>query len=206
MAILRSVDELERIYGEFGAVGEASTAKVTDHVTPHYRRFIAAAPFVSLATVGPDGLDCSPRGDRPGFVRVADPTTLLLPDRRGNNRIDSLRNVVRDPRVGLMFLIPGIGNALRVNGRAAIDDDPELCASFAVDGKAPRTVMVIRVGEVYFQCARALIRSGLWRVDAQVDPKSLPSPGEILAELSEGRVGGAAYDEAWAERARRTMW
>ncbi len=206
MAILRSVDELERIYGEFGAVGEASTAKVTDHVTPHYRRFIAAAPFVSLATVGPDGLDCSPRGDRPGFVRVADPTTLLLPDRRGNNRIDSLRNVVRDPRVGLMFLIPGIGNALRVNGRAAIDDDPELCASFAVDGKAPRTVMVIRVGEVYFQCARALIRSGLWRVDAQVDPRSLPSPGEILAELSEGRVGGAAYDEAWAERARRTMW
>ncbi|SEO75165.1 hypothetical protein SAMN04487843_103349 [Methylobacterium sp. ap11] len=206
MAILRSVDELERIYGEFGAVGEASTAKVTDHVTPHYRRFIAAAPFVSLATVGPDGLDCSPRGDRPGFVRVADPTTLLLPDRRGNNRIDSLRNVVRDPRVGLMFLIPGIGNALRVNGRAAIDDDPELCASFAVDGKAPRTVMVIRVGEVYFQCARALIRSGLWRADAQVDPKSLPSPGEILAELSEGRVGGAAYDEAWAERARRTMW
>lgn len=206
MAILRSVDDLERIYGEFGAVGEASTAKVTDHVTPHYRRFIAAAPFVSLATVGPDGLDCSPRGDRPGFVRVADPTTLLLPDRRGNNRIDSLRNVVRDPRVGLMFLIPGIGNALRVNGRAAIDDDPELCASFAVDGKAPRTVMVIRVGEVYFQCARALIRSGLWRADAQVDPRSLPSPGEILAELSEGRVGGAAYDEAWAERARRTMW
>ncbi|MEE8628903.1 MULTISPECIES: pyridoxamine 5'-phosphate oxidase family protein [Methylobacterium] len=206
MAILRSVDDLERIYGEFGAVGEASTAKVTDHVTPHYRCFIAAAPFVSLATVGPDGLDCSPRGDRPGFVRVADPTTLLLPDRRGNNRIDSLRNVVRDPRVGLMFLIPGIGNALRVNGRATIDDDPELCASFAVDGKAPRTVMVIRVGEVYFQCARALIRSGLWRVDARVDPRSLPSPGEILAELSEGRVGGAAYDEAWAERARRTMW
>ncbi len=206
MAILRCVDDLERIYGEFGAVGEASTAKVTDHVTPHYRRFIAAAPFVSLATVGPDGLDCSPRGDRPGFVRVADPTTLLLPDRRGNNRIDSLRNVVRDPRVGLMFLIPGIGNALRVNGRATIDDDPELCASFAVDGKAPRTVMVIRVGEVYFQCARALIRSGLWRVEAQVDPRSLPSPGEILAELSEGRVGGAAYDEAWAERARRTMW
>lgn len=206
MAILRSVDDLERIYGEFGAVGEASTAKVTDHVTPHYRRFIAAAPFVSLATVGPDGLDCSPRGDRPGFVRVADPSTLLLPDRRGNNRIDSLRNVVRDPRLGLMFLIPGIGNALRVNGRAAIDDDPELCASFAVDGKAPRTVMVIRVGEVYFQCARALIRSGLWRVDARVDPRSLPSPGDILAELSEGRVGGAAYDEAWAERARRTMW
>jgi len=206
MAILETVADLERVYGDLGAVGEASTVKVADHITPHYRTFIAAAPFVSLATVGPEGLDCSPRGDRPGFVRVADPTTLLLPDRRGNNRIDSLRNVVRDPRVGLMFLIPGVGNALRVNGRAVIDDDPDLCASFAVDGKPPRTVMVIRVGEVYFQCARALIRSGLWRADAQVDPKSLPSPGEILAGLSEGRVGGTAYDEAWAERARQTLW
>ncbi len=206
MATLETVADLERVYGDLGAVGEASTVKVADHITPHYRTFIAAAPFVSLATVGPEGLDCSPRGDRPGFVRVADPTTLLLPDRRGNNRIDSLRNVVRDPRVGLMFLIPGVGNALRVNGRAVIDDDPDLCASFAVDGKPPRTVMVIRVGEVYFQCARALIRSGLWRADAQVDPKSLPSPGEILAGLSEGRVGGTAYDEAWAERARQTLW
>ncbi len=176
MAILETVADLERVYGDLGAVCEASTVKVADHITPHYRTFIVAAPFVSLATVGPEGLDCSPRGDRPGFVRVADPTTLLLPDRRGNNRIDSLRNVVRDPRVGLMFLIPGVGNALRVNGRAVIDDDPDLCASFAIDGRAPRTVMVIRVGEVYFQCARALIRSGLWRADAQVDPKSLPSP------------------------------
>ncbi|KTS27602.1 pyridoxamine 5'-phosphate oxidase [Methylobacterium indicum] len=206
MAILETVADLERVYGDPGAVGEASTVKVADHITPHYRTFIAAAPFVSLATVGPEGLDCSPRGDRPGFVRVADPTTLLLPDRRGNNRIDSLRNVVRDPRVGLMFLIPGVGNALRVNGRAVIDDDADLCASFAIDGRAPRTVMVIRVEEVYFQCARALIRSGLWRADAQVDPKSLPSPGQILAGLSEGRVGGTAYDEAWAERARQTLW
>ncbi|KMO14285.1 pyridoxamine 5'-phosphate oxidase family protein [Methylobacterium platani] len=206
MAILETVADLERVYGAFGAVGEASTAKVTDHITPHYRRFIDAAPFAALATSGPEGLDCSPRGDRPGFVRVADPRTLLLPDRRGNNRIDSLRNVVRDPRVGLMFLIPGIGNALRVNGRAAIEDDADLCASFAVEGKAPRTVMVIRVGEVYFQCARALIRSGLWRAEAQVDPGTLPTPGQILAELSDGRVGGETYDGTWAERARQTMW
>lgn len=203
MAILETVAELERVYG---AVGEASTAKVADHITPHYRRFIEVAPFAALATSGPEGLDCSPRGDRPGFVRVADPRTLLLPDRRGNNRIDSLRNVIRDPRVGLMFLIPGIGNALRVNGRAAIDDDADLCASFAVDGKAPRTVMVIRVGEVYFQCARALIRSGLWRDEARIDPKTLPTPGQILAEMSEGRVGGESYDAAWAERAKQTMW
>ncbi|KMO33021.1 pyridoxamine 5'-phosphate oxidase [Methylobacterium variabile] len=206
MAILETVAALERVYGEFGAVGEASTAKVADHITPHYRCFIEAAPFLSLATVGPEGLDCSPRGDRPGFVRVADPRTLLLPDRRGNNRIDSLRNVVRDPRVGLMFLIPGIGNALRVNGRAVIEDDPALLASFAVEGKAPRTVMVIAVTEVYFQCARALIRSGLWRQDSHVDPRTLPTPGQILAGLSDGRVGGESYDRTWAERAAQTMW
>ena len=206
MAAVRTVEDLERIYGEWRAVGEASTAKVADHITPHYRRFIEAAPFAALATSGPEGLDCSPRGDKSGFVRVADPRTLLLPDRRGNNRIDSLRNVVRDPRVGLMFLIPGIGNAMRVNGCAYLDDDPDLLASFAIEGKAPRTVMVIFVGEVYFQCARALIRSGLWLADSQVDPRTLPTPGQILAEMSAGRVGGEAYDISWAERARQTMW
>jgi PPOX class probable FMN-dependent enzyme len=206
MAAVRTIEELERIYGEWGAVGEGSTAKVADHITPQYQRFIDVAPFAALATSGPEGLDCSPRGDKPGFVRVADPHTLLLPDRRGNNRIDSLRNVVRDPRVGLMFLIPGIGNAMRVNGRAHLDDDPALLASFAVEGKAPRTVMVITVGEVYFQCARALIRSGLWRADSQVDPRSLPTPGQILAEMSQGRVGGEAYDRKWSDRARETMW
>ena len=206
MAAVRDVAELERIYGAFGAVAVPSTTKVVDHVTPQYRRLIEASPFLALATSGPGGLDCSPRGDVPGFVRVADPRTLLLPDRRGNNRIDSLRNVVEDPRVGLMFLIPGLGNALRVNGLATIDDDPDLCASFAVEGKAPQTVMVIAVREVYFQCARALIRSGLWRAECHVDPRTLPTPGQILAELSAGRVGGEAYDAAWAERARQTMW
>jgi PPOX class probable FMN-dependent enzyme len=206
MAAVETIEALERIYGDFGVVGESATAKVADHVTPDYARFIAAAPFLALATVGPEGLDCSPRGDVPGFVRVVDPHTLVLPDRRGNNRIDSLRNVVRDPRVGLMFLIPGIGNALRVNGRAVIEDDPALLASLSVDGKAPRTALVVRVGEVCFQCARALIRSGLWRPESRVDPRSLPSPGRILAGLSEGRLGGEAYDAAWAERARQTMW
>ena len=206
MAVIGSIAELEAIYGPLAEVGEASTAKVADHVTPSYARFIAAAPFVALATVGPEGLDCSPRGDRPGFVRVADPDTLLMPDRRGNNRVDSLRNIVRDPRVGLMFLIPGIGNALRVNGRAVLDTDPVLLESFAVEGKAPRSVMVVRVVEVYFQCARALIRSGLWKAESQVDPRSLPTPGRILAEMSAGRVGGEAYDAAWAGRARETMW
>src|SRR6478609_6914870 len=182
--VVDSLAALEAIYTAPPAA--ASTAKVADSVTPDYAALIAASPFAVLATSGPEGLDCSPRGDVPGFVRVADPRTLVLPDRRGNNRIDSLRNVVRDPRVGLMFLIPGIGNALRVNGRAVVEDDPALLASFAVDGKAPRTALVITVGEVYFQCARALIRSGLWRPDSRVDPRSLPSPGRILAGLSDG--------------------
>ena len=206
MATVETVEDLERIYGAFDAIGEASTVKVADHITPQYRRFIEATPFVALATSGPEGLDCSPRGDVPGFVRIADPHTLLLPDRRGNNRIDSLRNVVRDPRVGLMFLIPGIGNAMRVNGRAVIRDDPALLETFAIEGKSPRTVLVIEVREVYFQCARALIRSGLWRIKSHVDPKTLPTPGQILAEMSQGRVGGEAYDSSWSERARQTMW
>ena len=187
-------------------MGEAAKAKVARCVTPAYERFIRACPFVALATVGPEGLDCSPRGDRPGFVRVADASTLHLPDRRGNNRVDSLRNGVRDPRVGLMFLIPGIGNAIRVNGRAHIDTAPALLQSFAREGQAPRSVLVIQVQEIYFQCARALIRSGLWQPDSHVDPNALPTPGAILAEMSEGRVGGDDYDRDWGERARQTMW
>ena len=203
MSIIRTLQALEAIYG---MPGEASTVKEVDWITPHYRAFIEASPFVSLATSGPEGLDCSPRGDRPGFVRVADERTLLLPDRRGNNRIDSLRNVVRDPRVALLFLIPGIGNTLRVNGDATVSIDPDLLASFAVEDKAPRSVLVIAVRAIYFQCARALVRSRLWDPAARVDPKSLPSAGEILAALSDNRVGGVEYDRAWADRAKATLW
>ena len=203
MARITTVEQLAALYGP---VGEASTAKVAQHVTPHYRAMIAASPFAVLATCGPEGLDCSPRGDRPGFLRVHDDRTLMLPDRRGNNRIDSLLNVVRDPRVALLLLIPGSGNTLRVNGRGHLDDDPALLASFAVEDKAPRSVLVIEVGEIYFQCARAVVRSRLWDPAAQVDPKTLPTPGEILAAMSKNRVGGAEYDRAWGERARQTMW
>src|SRR5947209_9632684 len=158
MPIITTLEELEAIYGR---PAETSTAKVTDRVTPQYRAFIDASPFAVLATCGPEGLDCSPRGDRPGFVRVADERTLLLPDRRGNNRVDSLRNIVRDPRVALLFLIPGSGTTLRVNGRAQLSVDSDLLASFGVEGKAPRTVAVITVEEIYFQCARAIVRSEL---------------------------------------------
>jgi PPOX class probable FMN-dependent enzyme len=203
MSLITTVEQLEAIYGH---PGETSTVKVADHITPCYRLLIEKSPFATLATSGPEGLDCSPRGDVPGFVRIHDQTTLMMPDRRGNNRIDSLRNIVRDPRVALLFLIPGCANTLRVNGRAQITVDPELLASFRMEGKAPRSVIVITVDEIYFQCARAIVRSDLWNPDRRVDPKFLPTAGQILAEMSGNRVGGEDYDRAWPERARQSMW
>jgi len=203
MATIETLAELEALYG---APAEASRVKEVGFITPEYRRMVEACPFVALATSGPDGLDCSPRGDARGFIRVQDDKTLLLPDRRGNNRIDSLRNILRDPRVALLFLIPGVGTTLRVNGRASIHTDAELLQSFAVDGAAPRSVITIRVDAVYFQCARAILRSELWNPARHVDPAQLPTAGEILAALSEQRVGGAEYDATWAERAQRTLW
>ena len=203
MSVISTIEQLETIYG---FPNDASTVKVADHVTPLYRVLIEKSPFVSLATSGPEGLDCSPRGDLPGFVRIHDAKTLMMPDRRGNNRCDSLRNIVRDPRVGLLFLIPGSGSTLRVNGRAYVTAEPELLASFKMEGKAPRTVIVMNVDEIYFQCARAIVRSDLWNPDKRVDPKALPTPGQILAEMSEHTVGGETYDREWPERARQTMW
>jgi uncharacterized protein len=203
MSVIATIGQLEAIYGQ---PNEASTVKVADRVTPAYRILIEKSPFAALATLGPEGLDCSPRGDLPGFVRIHDEKTLMMPDRRGNNRVDSLRNIVRDPRIALLFLIPGSGSTLRVNGRAQVSADPDLLASFGIDGRAPRTVIVMTVGEVYFQCARAIVRSDLWNPDKRVDPGSLPTPGQILADMSQNRVGGAVYDREWPERARQTMW
>ena len=201
--VIRDVTELETLYGQ---PAEAATVKEVAVITPHYRAYIEASPFVSLATSGPEGLDCSPRGDRPGFVRVHDEKTLMLPDRRGNNRIDSLRNIVRDPRVALLFLIPGVGNTLRINGRAHISVEPALLESFAVEEKAPRSVTVVTVDSVYFQCARALVRSELWNPAHHRDPKDLPSAGQILAAISKNKVGGDTYDREWPGRAAKTMW
>ena len=200
---ITSVEQLEALYG---LPGEVSTVKEVDHITPQYRVFIETSPFAALATRGPQGLDCSPRGDKPGFIRIHDDRTLLLPDRRGNNRVDSLRNVVRDPHVALLFLIPGSGTTLRVNGRAHLSVAPQLLQSFAVEEKAPRSVMVVAVDSVYFQCARAIVRSDLWNPAKHVDPKSLPTPGDILAACSENRVGGEDYDRAWPARAQRSLW
>ena len=201
--ILKTKAALEAIYGR---PLETSTVKEVNWITPHYRAYIEAAPYAALATCGPEGLDCSPRGDRAGFVRVHDEKTLMLPDRRGNNRIDSLRNIVRDPRVALLFMIPGVGNTLRVNGRAHLSIAAELLESFAVEDKAPRSVTVIEVDAVYFQCARALVRSELWNPQRHVDPKSLPTAGQILAALSGERVGGETNDRELPGRAAATMW
>jgi PPOX class probable FMN-dependent enzyme len=203
MSIVKTVGELEAIYG---TPGETSLVKELDRIIPEYAAFIEASPFVALATAGPEGLDCSPRGDLAGFVRIEDERTLLMPDRHGNNRTDSLRNIVRDGRVGLLFLVPGSGTALRVNGRAHLSVDDALRASFAVEGKLPRSVMVVGVEAVYFQCARAIHRSELWNPARHVDPKSLPTPGDILASVSANRIGGEPYDRAWPERAKQTMW
>lgn len=204
MAAITDLAALEALYQP--APVPNSTVKVTDRITPHYRTLIEASPFLALATVGPEGLDCSPRGDRGELVRIVDDKTLMLPDRRGNNRIDSLRNIVRDPRCALLFLIPGSGTTLRINGRAIVDADPALLESFAVEGKPPRTVLVLSVDEVYFQCARAIVRSELWNHAHHVDPATLPTPGDILAALSRGEIGGEPYDRAWPERARQTLW
>lgn len=203
MPVISSVEELEALYG---LPTESATVKEIARITPQYRALIEASPFVALATSGPEGLDCSPRGDFSGFVRIHDEATLMMPDRHGNNRIDSLRNIVRDPRVALLFLIPGSGTTLRVNGRAHVRDDAELCDSFAVGDAAPRSVIVLKVDAVYFQCARAIVRSQLWDPTKHVDPKTLPTPGQILAALTEARLGGTEYDEAWPERARGTLW
>ena len=198
-----TAEELEALYGK---PGEASLVKELDHVIPEYAAFIEASPFVALATGGADGLDCSPRGDRAGFVRIVDPYTLMMPDRRGNNRADSLKNVIEDPCVGLLFLVPGSGTTLRVNGRAHISIDPALCDSFAVEGKPARSVLVVAVEKVYFQCARAVHRSELWNPDRHVDPKSLPTPGRILEVTSRARIDGDAYDKEWPDRAKKSMW
>ncbi|MGB0626899.1 MAG: pyridoxamine 5'-phosphate oxidase family protein [Alphaproteobacteria bacterium] len=203
MSTINTVEELEAIYG---TPVETSLAKEIDHITPQYRALIEASPFVALATAGPEGLDCSPRGDMAGFVRIHDENTVMIPDRRGNNRVDSLRNIVRDPRVALLFLLPGSGSTLRINGRAHLSVEPELLESFSVDGKAPRSVVVITVETIYFQCARAIIRSELWNPDRFIDPATLPTPGQILATLSENRLGGEAYDNSWADRAKDSMW
>ena len=201
--LIRDEASLERLYGE---VSPAAREKVTATIHPHYRAMIEVSPFMVLATCGPEGKDASPRGDPAGsFVKVADDRTLLIPDRRGNNRIDSLRNIVRDPRVALLFLIPGVGETLRVNGRAAISVDPALLEQFPFRDTLPRSVVVVTAESVYFQCPKALVRSELWNPAKHIDRKSLPSTGTILADIAKA-FDGDAYDRAYPERLRATLY
>ena len=201
--LVTSMDQLDAL---FESPLPVSQIKEIDHVSAHYGAFIAAAPFFALATCGPEGLDCSPRGDAPGFVHVRDPHTLLVPDRRGNNRIDSLRNLIHDPRVALLFMIPGVNETLRIIGRAKICTDPQLCASFTMQGKAPRAVLLISVDRVYFQCAKALVRSKLWDPATKVDRSTLPTSGAILAEITDGKMGGPEHDRLAPERIKETIY
>ena len=203
MSILATLEELEALYD---APNAASTVKELDRLIPEYRAYIEASPFCALATCGPEGLDCSPRGDAGQVVRLADDRTLLMPDRRGNNRVDSLRNIVRDPRVALMFMIPGSNTTLRVNGRARIRTDPDLLASFVMQGQPPRSVIEVAIDAVYFQCARALMRAEVWNPATFAAPETLPTAGQMLAAASAGEVGGADYDKAWPERAKASLW
>lgn len=194
---------LERLYGQPAA---AAVKKEIGYLHPHYRAFVEAAPFAVLATCGPGGLDASPRGDPAGFVRIRDEKTLWLPDRRGNNRIDSLRNIVADPRVALLFMIPGVGETLRVNGHARILAEPGLLNRFAVDGKPPRSVLEIHVEAVFFQCSRAIMRAGLWQAGRQIEREALPSTGAMLQELSSGEIDGERYDRELPGRLNSTLY
>ena len=202
---MRKIDTVEDLNVLYGVPGEASLIKVTPFLTAEYRRMIEASPFVALATVGPEGLDCSPRGDAGQVVYVEDDRTLLMPDWRGNNRVDSLSNIVRDPRVGLMFMIPGSNTTMRVNGRAIVAIEPALLERFEMDGRHPRSMIVITIDEVYSQCARAVLRADLWNAEKFVAPGCLPTVGDMLKGVK-ATFDGEAYDREWPGRAAKTMW
>ncbi len=201
--VITDLDALAQLYG---TPSERAITKELDYISGPYQALIEHSPFLVIASVGPEGMDCSPRGDAPGFVKVQDRNTVLLPDRRGNNRIDTLRNIVRDPRMSLLFLIPGAGETLRINGRGTISTDPELCASFVMQGKAPTSVLLVQIDTVYFQCKKALVRSNLWNIDAASRPKNLPTAGEMIQATSKEPFDGAAYDKDYPERMKKTIY
>jgi uncharacterized protein len=201
--IVRDLQSLQSLYGD---VNDVSALKEITYLHPHYAAFIKASPFAALATVGPHGLDASPRGDPPGFIEIADEHTLLVADRRGNNRIDSLRNILHDPHVAMLFLVPGIGETLRVNGTAEISIDPELIARFTLAGKAPRSVLIVHVESVFFQCSRALIRSELWNPERHLPRSALPSTGAMLAAVTHDRIDAETYDRELPPRLKATLY
>jgi PPOX class probable FMN-dependent enzyme len=201
--LVATMEQLEALYGERK---QTTIRKEVDRLSTGYRKLIEAAPYVVVATAGPEGLDCSPKGDPAGFVRILDDRTLAIPDRPGNNRLDGYRNIVRDPRVSLLFLIPGVGETLRVNGRGSISVDPELMGSFAINGKLPRSVLIVHIDIVFFHCSKAAVRAKLWDEASRVDRKSLPSTGSLIAELTAGELGGEPYDRALPERVKAELY
>jgi len=201
--LVTTLEQLEALYGERK---QTTIRKEVARLSAGYRKLIEAAPFVAVATAGPEGLDCSPKGDPAGFVRILDDRTLAIPDRPGNNRLDGYRNILRDSRVALLFLIPGIGETLRVNGRGAISVDPELMQGFVINGKLPRSVLIVHIERVFFHCAKAVVRAKLWNDASRIDRKSLPSTGALLAELTANELGGEAYDRALPERIKAELY
>lgn len=200
MNAITDIAELEALYD---TPGQDSLIKVTDHLTPAYHAWIERSRLCIVSTVGPNGTDGSPRGDSGPVVTIKDPQTLLMPDWRGNNRMDTLRNIVADGRISLMFMISGSNNVMRVNGTAIVTVDPEAIALFSDKGRAPRSVIEIEIAEVYSQCARALMRSATWT--SGDESGGLPTVGQMLTEIETG-FDGDAYDVAWAPRAAKTMW
>lgn len=206
MTSITSIAELEAVYG---TPHDRSLWKEIDHINEHYQQFIEQSPFIILATHGENGVDCSPRGDPAGFVRVVDQHTLQLPDRRGNNRLDSLRNIISNPNVGLIFLIPGIGETIRVSGEARIDIDEALCQSFAINNKPASSVITITVKKAYFQCQKAIARSQLWDSSSQIERGQLPSTGTMLqnfAAMQDTDFDAQAYDKGYPDSLKKTIY
>ncbi|HZE06023.1 MAG TPA: pyridoxamine 5'-phosphate oxidase family protein [Solirubrobacteraceae bacterium] len=204
MAAARTIGDERALREIIGSPTETVLAKIADRLNDLTRQFIERSPFVCVATARPDGgLDVSPRGDPAGFVQILDERTLLIPDRPGNRIADSLTNLLSDPRIALLFLIPGVGDTFRVNGRAAVIDDPELLARSAVGGKVPRLGLLVEIEEAYTQCPKALIRSDLWNPERHVDRSELPPQGEILRSLTTPDFDAAAYERERAKRYAR---
>jgi uncharacterized protein len=202
MTEITTLAALEALYPP---ANPTSLLKEIDHINGHYARYIQASPFVVISTSGSEGLDCSPRGDPAGFVRVQDPKTLLIPDRRGNNRLDTLRNIVRDPRIALLFLIPGIGVTMRVNGRASLVTDQALCESFAMRGNPPTLVIRVAVESVYPQCSKAIVRSRLWDQETQIPRTSMPALGEMMQAI-DPTFNARTYEAEYPARLEKTIY
>ena len=200
---IKDVAELDALYG---AASPRSIAKEINYLNFEYQSFIEASPLMTIATVGREGLDCSPRGDKDGVVRVINSTTIRFADRKGNNRLDTLRNIIEDDRIALLFLVPGVGETMRVNGRAVISTSPELLEAFTMDGKPPKTVIEVKVESVYFQCSKALLRAGIWSSDLSVACADVPSAGAMLKAVIDDDFDANEYDKSWSESQKGGLW